>query len=249
MEDDKLVTYGEAILGGMIMNWLLIVVLAILIIYALNGRRRGLIKTVFTMFSTIVALLLTSWISPVVSKELQKNERVVSVISENVEKIVDFSNLGNKTSDQVNFIDKLNIPKNMRTSLLEHNTTDMYVAMAVDNFNEYVVNYITRIIINAFVYIIIMILVTIALTIISGTLNIISKLPIINGLNKSAGLLAGFAHGIIVIWIGCIVITIFSSTEFGQNLFDQINNSVILSTIYNNNVLLNIITNVGKMLF
>ncbi len=51
------------------MNWLLIVVAVILLGYSFNGRRRGFIRTVFALFSTIIALMLTVWISPVISKQ------------------------------------------------------------------------------------------------------------------------------------------------------------------------------------
>lgn len=239
----------ETISGGLKMNWLVILVVFVLCVYAFNGRRIGFIRTVFTLFSTIIALMITSWISPIISKEVQKNETVMNMVNEKVEKVIDFSDLGSKLSDQVNFVDKLSLPKIMKKGLLENNTKDVYVAMAVDNFHDYVCNYISRIIINAGVYIIIMIIVSIALAVISETLNIISKLPIINGLNRSLGLLAGLLHGFIIVWVGFIFITVLGSTAFGQYLFGQINNSTILSVIYNNNLLLTFITNLGELLF
>ena len=49
---------------GILMNWLLIVVIGIIIMNALIGRKVGLIKIVFSLFSFIIALLLTTWISP-----------------------------------------------------------------------------------------------------------------------------------------------------------------------------------------
>ena len=85
--------------------------------------------------------------------------------------------------------------------------------------------------------------------IISKTLDIISKLPLINGLNKTAGLFVGFIHGIVMVWVGCIILTALSSTKFGESLFILINESPILSSIYNNNLLLTFITNLGELLF
>lgn len=231
------------------MNWLAIVVLVILAGYALNGHRRGFIRTVFTLFSTIIALILTSWVSPVISKELQKNDKVMGFVTEKVEKVITFSEAGNKITDQVNFINKLPLPAIMKHTLIENNTKDVYTAMAVDNFKDYISNSVARIIINAVVFLVIVLFITIGLALLCETLDIISKLPLINGLNKTAGLLAGLLHGIIVVWIGCIFLTILSSTQWGKSIFELINSSAFLSTVYNNNLLLKFIMNLGKILF
>jgi uncharacterized membrane protein required for colicin V production len=231
------------------MSWLVILVLVVLAGYSFYGRQRGFIRTVFTLFSTIIALLLTSWFSPIVSKEVQKNDKIMGFVTEKVSKVVDFDDTGSKISDQVNFIDKLPLPKSLKHTLVENNTTDVYVAMAVENFEDYVSGSIARIIINAAVFLAVMLIITIGLAVLCETLNIISKLPLINGLNKTAGLLAGLLHGIIIVWIGCIILTMFSSTHLAQKMFTLINESTFLSTIYNNNLLLKFITNLGAILF
>jgi uncharacterized membrane protein required for colicin V production len=231
------------------MNWLLIAVAVILIGYAFSGRQRGFIRTVFALFSTIIALMLTVWISPVISKQLQENNKVMGFVSERVEKAISFKDMGDKVSEQVEFINKLPMPKAIRNTLVENNTKDVYKAMAVDNFKEYISNSISRIIINAASFIVIMLIILIALALLCETLNIISKLPIINGLNKTAGLLAGLLQGIVVVWIGCIFLTVLGGTKLGQNIFEMINDSTFLSIIYNNNLLLNFIINLGDMLF
>ena len=231
------------------MNWLVILVLVILAGYALNGRRVGFIRTVFTLFSTIIALVVTSWVSPAISKELQKNDKVMGFVTEKVSKVIEFKDMGDKKTDQVNFINKLPLPKIMKHTLIENNTKDVYTAMAVKNFKDYIISSRARIIINAAVFLIVVLFITIGLALLCETLDIISKLPLINGLNKTAGLLAGLLQGIIVVWIGCIFITILSSTKWGEVIFKLINENAFLSTVYNNNLLLSFIMNLGKILF
>jgi uncharacterized membrane protein required for colicin V production len=231
------------------MNWLEILVIIILVVYSFIGRKRGFIKTVFTLFSTIIALLLTMWISPMVNKEIQKNDKIMNFVSNKVEKVIEFNKNNDKTSEQMMFIDKLFLPGSIKDTLKENNTGDVYVAMAADNFKEYVTGSISRIIINAAVFILVMLIIMIALGIISKTLDIISKLPIINGLNKTAGLFAGLLHGIIIVWIGFIFLIMFSSSSVGKTMFLLINESKFLTTLYNNNLLLKYITDIGKILF
>lgn len=231
------------------MNWLEILVIIILVVYSFIGRKRGFIKTVFTLFSTIIALLLTMWISPMVNKEIQKNDKIMNFVSNKVEKVIEFNKNNDKTSEQMMFIDKLFLPGSIKDTLKENNTGDVYIAMAADNFKEYVTGSISRIIINAAVFILVMLIIMIALGIISKTLDIISKLPIINGLNKTAGLFAGLLHGIIIVWIGFILLIMFSSTNVGKTMFLLINESKFLTTLYDNNLLLKYITDIGKILF
>lgn len=231
------------------MNWLMGIVILVMVGYTMNGRRRGFIKTVFTLFSTIIALAITAWVSPVVSKQLQNNEKIMTMVNEKVSGVLEFRDVGKKTADEVGFIDKLPLPKVMKNTLIENNTKDVYTAMAVDNFKDYISNTISRIVINASVFLILYAVTTIGLFFLSRTLDLISKLPIINGLNKTAGLFAGFIHGIVILWIGCIVLTALSSTKLGESMFLLINDSPVLSSIYNNNLLLTFITNLGKTLF
>lgn len=231
------------------MNWLEILVIVILVGYTFNGRRRGFIKTVFTLFSTIIALLLTMWISPMVNKELQKSDKIMNFVNSKVEKVVDFNKPNDKTSEQMNFIDKLFLPGPIKNTLKENNTGDTYIAMAADSFNEYITGSISRIILNAAVFILVMLIVMIILGVVSRALDIISKLPIINGLNKTTGLLVGIIHGIVMVWIGFIILTMFSSTSIGKNMFLLISESQFLTVLYDNNLLLKYITDIGKILF
>ncbi|SHO53790.1 CvpA family protein [Anaerocolumna xylanovorans] len=229
-------------------NWLLIVVAAILIGFTVNGRRIGFIRTVFTLFSTVIAIMLTVWVSPVINKEVQQNEKVMNYVEKKISQIIDFKDTGNKVTDQVSFINKLPMPKAMRESLIENNNKEVYKTMSVKNFKEYVSESVSRMIINSGVFICVFLIISIALGIICIALNIISKLPVINGLNKTAGLLAGLIQGIVVVWIGFLILTAFAGTKVGQSAFELINNNTFLSVLYNNNMLLKFVMNLGQIL-
>ena len=71
------------------------------------------------------------------------------------------------------------------------------------------------------------------------SLGIVSHLPILHGLNKTAGLLLGFAEGVVLVWIFFVVITVCASTSVGGQLLKITAQSSILSWLYRNNLLLN----------
>ena len=231
------------------MNLLVGIVGIILIICAYRGMKRGLIKTVFSIFSMIIALVLTLWLSPIVSKKIQANEDIVNYFAKKIEVAFPAQEVGNKVSDQMNFIEQLPLPQTLKTTIIENNNTDTYVALAVDNFSSYISHAIASIIINALVFIITYLLVTIALRVLCSVLDIISKLPLLNQLNKLTGLLVGAIHGFIIVWLMFVLLTAIAGTELGQKAFLLIEESPLLQYIYNNNLLLHFITNISKVLF
>lgn len=70
------------------------------------------------------------------------------------------------------------------------------------------------------------------------SLGIVSHLPILHGLNKTAGLILGFAEGVVLVWIFFVIITVCASTSVGGQLLKMTAQSSILSWLYRNNLLL-----------
>lgn len=227
---------------GIEMNIITIIVLIILILCTLAGMKAGLVKTVFSMFSFIAALILTVCLSPLVSNVLQKNEKVTDYFNNKVEAALDLENVTVKAVDQISFIEDLPLPDSIKNSLLEHNTLDIYEKLNVNSFTEYITHVITNMIINSTAFIGTFLVLIIILQILCFVLNIVSKLPVLNSVNKAGGLIAGLLHGLIIIWILCIFITASGSTSFGRSALASINESDILSYIYDNNLIAKYIT-------
>lgn len=231
------------------MNWVLIITLLILVGYAIKGHHDGFIKTVFSIFSVIVAIVITIIIAPIVSKELQKNDSIMKTLTKQVAKTISIDEKNISKIDAIEIIEKLVLPKSIKEDLIENNNPEMYQSLFVNDFSEYISSYLAVIIINATTFFGVFLIVWIALIILSYILDLISKLPVINGLNKTAGLLVGVIHGLIVIWIICIFLTAISSTPFGRMIFGYINDNEWLGIIYNNNLLLKVITDLANTLF
>lgn len=233
------------------MNWLLIIVLLILAAFGLKGRADGFIKTIFSICSIILALVLATVISPLVSKGLQQNEAVYGHITKTISKTIKIDEKTESKTEQIETIDKLSLPKSLINSLKENNNDEMKAALEVgkDNLKAYIVNYLACIVINAISFLGTFLLFLVILIIISNVLNIISRLPLINGLNKTAGLLVGVLKGLVVVWLLCIALTTLSGTKGGQTMFEMIEKSRLLSSIYNNNLLLKFVTDMAKVLF
>ena len=81
------------------MNWLVIAVVFILAAFAYKGRKVGFIKTVFSIFSIIIAIVVSSAVSPYMSKALRSNDKFYDYIYDRVEDVVKLK-VDNKDKDR-----------------------------------------------------------------------------------------------------------------------------------------------------
>ncbi|MEG1992045.1 MAG: CvpA family protein [Acetivibrio sp.] len=200
-------------------NWVLVFVIGILLAYGLRGKKEGLIRTIFGMFSLIVALTAASIVGPELSKTIKSNDKVLPYLSQKVD------------------AKSLTLPELLKEAVINKKGVEEYKEMAAKKAEELIQIQIANWMINALAFVLVFLLVWILLGYACTTLNIISKLPIINGLNKTAGVVAGIMRGFITIWFWCIVLTIFSATKVGQTIFAFVNQSEFLGLLYNNNLL------------
>lgn len=224
------------------MNTIVVIIIAVLLLSALLGMKAGFIKTVFSMFSMITALLLTIWISPYISKYMQSNDKVIDYFNDKVVTILHFEDIAVKTTEQDNFISELPLPESFKKSLLDNNTLDVYKALNVSSFTEYITRAATNVIINAIAFIGTFITLIIILKILCIVLDIMSKLPILHSINTAGGLIVGVLRGAMLLWLFFILVTAFGSMDLGKSALATINDSTVLSFLYDNNFIMKYIT-------
>lgn len=77
--------------------------------------------------------------------------------------------------------------------------------------------------------------------IISTILGIVSRIPIIKGLNQFLGIFAGGIYGLILVWAAFYIIALCSTSELGTLLITYINQNQFLTYLYQNNAVLTLI--------
>ena len=127
--------------------------------------------------------------------------------------------------------------KNQTENLLKlvsnYNNTEIYNALGVNTFGEYLVKYFAKLILNVLAFLLTFLIVTIVLRTIIYMLGIISDLPVIGGLNRLAGGALGMAKGIIFIWVIFAIVTLMYDTSLGAICLQNIEESLRLwKTIY-----------------
>lgn len=234
-------------------NLLLIIVLTFLAICTWNGYRKGFIKIALSMVALAATILIVVNISPHVTKYLKEKTNVYSNIERKTSGFVrdtlgEFGDEITVKTQQILAIDQLYLPSVIRKALTENNNSEIYQLLGVSTFEQYVSSYLACMILNAISFVGSFIVVGFAVQIVIFAADLIGRLPVIKGANKLLGLAFGLAEGIIILWILCLGVTAFGGTKLGQGILAMVHDSVILSFIYNNNLLLNWLTDFLKFL-
>ena len=234
----------------LISNAMLILTLLILAVSVIVGAIRGFIKTFFAAFAVIIALIIAVQTGPYVGKVIQHTP-IYSGIAGRIEEKMDAQTevIGDKVSDQIDAITEYQIPGFIKDALIENNNSQMYEALGVYDFNEYVASYMACLVINAVSFLIVFLLAFLIIKIIEGALNLISKLPVLHSINTVGGVICGVVHGLIRIWILGVLIMALAWTGPGQWASAQINANPILSLLYDHNLIVSALTNMSKLLF
>ena len=167
------------------------------------------------------------------------------IVSERVEMTLfkgqDSQNDGEEGEDNRGVINSLPLPDVVQ-NVLASNDDAQNNMLGVSEFRKYIADSVTGIILNAISFVLVFVGVSIIMRIIIRCLNLLSRLPVIHTMNKMGGMLVGLLKGLILLWLICIVITIMSGTEAGIYLYGQINESPFLKYIYDNNMIMALIT-------
>ena len=262
-------------------NFVLIMVIVVFAAFFYIGSRKGLVRTVFGLFSSIVVLLAGTVISPVLSNQLRNNEKIFNAISVRIEKSLE--NYGKssekakedkkekrtvdneiKNSGKNNKKSRKEIEKNVKVSADELYVPDNLLSgnKAIEEIvsdilknehftkakediqkevNHRVAIYLTGIVINSGTFIIVYFLLSAGLYILSRVLNIISKLPVLNELNRMGGGIAGLFQGLVVVWLIFTLMIVFIDKPFVQEGMNQIEENVFLKLLFESNIIARVI--------
>lgn len=142
---------------------------------------------------------------------------------------------------QTELIEGLPFPALLRDLMLDYNNDEGYRNLDVSTFEDYIVNFIATAILNVISFIVATILVQIVLRIVLAALDILSHIPLIGGLNHLLGLIMGLVQALFLIWIFFLVLSMAAGTEVGMQLMSMVQESAMLSYLYNSNLFLQVV--------
>ncbi len=230
------------------------VLIAIIVISAFFAAKKGLIATVFSLLSTIMAIVLSVMLSGPVSSFIDTN-MVKPAVKNYILGVVDNSSIGKSYEDALNSIDVASTVKTMPSALkqvleLADIDVDAIVSKAdslksdtkaaKDELIDSIASPISGTISKVITLLILFVVLSIALWFVSKLLTaLVGLLPLGKSLNKIGGLAFGIIRGLIVVFAIAVLFTGVSRgvKPDSDNIFSQktIESTIVLKTITNIN--------------
>lgn len=139
---------------------------------------------------------------------------------------------------QIRDIEDSTMPEFMKDLLLENNNTAIYEVLGVNSFPEYIASYISRMFLNVISFLVTFILAFVIVKALMAAVDILGELPVLGAFNYVGGAAVGALGAVLFVWVLFLAIAVFYSTPIGEVCFSMIDDSVILTMLYETNPLL-----------
>ena len=220
------------------MNFIIAIVLDALTIFILvfslfRGKKKGFVKTGYSLISWLLSLLVAWKLFPYVGKGL----RALGLFGKLQGYIGSHLSLGevSGTAEAAAAIQNLPVPKILQEKLIENNNYEVY---NVDTLSDYVASYLANVALNIIAVAATFLLVFLLIRLIGFALEIVAKLPVIRTLNSVLGILAGAAMGVVKVWVLCIAVTLIGMIPKFTVLLSGVSASAVTQFFYSHNLIL-----------
>ncbi len=220
-------------LGGILVD---LVVISILISNAFWGYRKGLVAVVFKILTFLISLIIVFMLYRPVANSIMKNTQLDEKLAIAIEKNLTGTTLENG---------ELLKPQNSSVSEGVINVINSFVVDALNetsvNAVEYVSENLAVMMIRTGTFLGLFIIARFLLLFVRFAAELIANLPIIKMFNKSGGLIYGIVKGFLVAYLIFAIFSLISPVISNLGIIKAIDDSIIGSKMYNNNIILNII--------
>lgn len=228
------------------MNWLLVVVLFILLAGLIRGARKGLVRIIFSLVGMIVVVGFAIIATPHISAFLTEHTNIPETVEEKCEQKIrerTTEKIGESGGSLETLLEEAGIalPGDLAAGL--GGAVGETVADAMDEAGIYAQASaaIAKVVINGISFVAALIVGIIVVTIIRKLLELVMDLPGLKTVNRFLGAAAGTVQGLVVVWIFLYVAGIFSGFDTAGGVMPMIEESRLLTWLYENNLLITIL--------
>lgn len=187
-----------------------IILIAIIVLSAFLGYKKGLVKLGAKLFAGIIAIIITIVMYKPVSGMIINN----TTIDEKIENAI--------IQNTTNFINENDKTQNGITEHVEKNI----LPEQAENLSKNVVCVITALVL--------FIAVKIILSIIISLMDFVANLPILKQFNEIGGIIYGIVRGALIVCVCVLLIGVYTKMKPESTLNNNIQNSYLTKIIYKN---------------
>ncbi len=198
-----------------------ICVIAVVAGFMYIGYKSGFMRSFVKIASYIVSIVISFFMYPTISDLLVKTplyEKMVELINQKyqLQPLIDVPT------------DTFGILQN-------------YINQGVQTATAGIAEAIATLLINILAFVIVLILSKLVIRIVGKVFNIFTKLPVIKQFNRLGGMILGGISGVLVLYIACAALFLFSPLDPHSRIAYEIEHSTFASEIYENNIILNVL--------
>lgn len=210
-----------------------LIFIGILLLGAFFGYRKGILRTVLNLVSGIIGIIIARLISPYITDFLLTTP-LNAFINDTVYEKLRLSEMpsGMDMSVQNEYIASLPITDNMRQMLIDNNTNAFYNEYNINDFSAYVTEGITMLVIKTIAIILAFVLAFTIIRVFLSVTDLLTKIPIIKGVNKLLGAILGAINMYIVMWLFVLIISV-TMPETYLNLRTTLDTGYITPYVFN----------------
>ncbi|MBR4573446.1 MAG: CvpA family protein [Lachnospiraceae bacterium] len=224
--------------------YLLIAVIIVLALGAVKGYRKGFLRLAVWFAGLIAVLFIVTRISPYVSSFLINNTSLYTNLREKIVTAYE-----NRDSDDTatavltepdrenDMIDSFGFPDLITNSLKTNNTSEIYEKLAVSLFRDYIAGYLSALSIRAGTFVGLFLILAVTELIVITAIKVLEKIPVLRTFNRLLGMATGITLSLVFVWIFFLAVMMFFGHSFGTWVFAQVRSSVLLTYLFNNNIL------------
>ncbi len=232
------------------MNGLEIIALGIIVLCGYAGYRVGFLRVVYSLFAWLLVFIFVTWSTPYLAEFLEKNTTLHAAIQE---KCLDYmENMAEeKLQEQADTYgaekqaelegNGIWLPESLIGELAGSVAATADEILESTGIYEEIASEIAHFIIKGIAFFAALIIAGVLTHWITHILDLVSHIPVLHGTNKILGAGAGAIKGLVIIWLILYIIALCGTSETGRQLLSYIEGSHILSYLYENNILMQII--------
>ena len=223
-----------------------IVLVAVIVLFVVLSAKKGFISASKNIITLILTVTLLASMQGVVLEALQNSplgDNVKKMVSQNVTKTYQAENLPEETDTtdtekSIMICEAMSLPKFLSNSI-EASIREM--SEIRNNVMEVITDALTLLIMRIIALLLLFILVRIFVFLAVKILESLFGLPGLKGINKSLGAVIGIVNALLVIYIICGAVSVFTPTDKLALISSTMDQTYLLSYFYNHNLLLGLL--------
>lgn len=225
------------------MNWLFWIVVVIIVFFAIRGWKRGLLRILYSLISVVLLIGLISYTTPYVTAYIKENTGVYTLLEERCTQVLrDRGNTVTQTDtakgNGSTEVAGVSLPEHVTSYITDSGNSLLDQAGVYEMLGSKLADWILA----GISYFVALLIAGLIVSLIGRALRIVSRIPVIKGVNRTLGIFAGGFQGLLLIWLLFLLLTLFAATDMGKLCIEQIDQNVVLRYLYYDNALAKILT-------